>query len=211
MSTVSQIWGNYVFWQLNGAAPQEECGFLRLPGECEQFFFHPVRHDDFLSGPGGPASQSLIMTGNLVVGVMISLSLQTLGQFRRTCCHSLFPPPTNRGMEQLLPPTWTSRGGLKWFFHVINARLEISCVLLRKSASLTKFCFPASRSGLRGATEYCWGQYFHLHDICLIFWQVVGQTRAFSQAGDWCGNETGFLRGRDLSPGGRQLWAFAGM
>lgn len=85
---------------------------------------------------------------------MISLSLQTLGQFRRICCHSLFPPPTNRGMEQLFPPT--SRGGLKCFFNVINVRLEISFVLLRKSASRTNFCFPASRAGWRGATGYSW-------------------------------------------------------
>lgn len=150
------------------------------------------------------------MTGNLVAGVMISPSLQTLGQFRRICCHSLFPPPTNRGME-LFPPTWTSRSGLKLFFNVINARLEISCVFLRKSASHTDFCFPASQAGQRGVTGYSWGQPFHLCDICLIFWQVVGQTRAFSQAGDWCGDETGLLRGGDLPPGGCQLWAFAGM
>lgn len=80
------------------------------------------------------------MTGNLVVDAMIPLSLQTLDQSRRIWCHSLFPPPTNTGMEQLFPPT--SRGGLEWFFNVINARLENSCVLLRKSTSNFAFLLP---------------------------------------------------------------------
>lgn len=83
----------------------------------------------FSSGPGGPASQSLVMAGNLVVGVMTSLSLQALGQFRSICCCSWFPLPANRGVEQLFPATQTSRGGLKFFFKVINARLELKLVV----------------------------------------------------------------------------------
>ena len=70
----------------------------------------------FSSGPGGSASQSVVMAGNLVIGVMISLSLQALGQFSSIRCCSQFPLPANRGVEQLFPPTRTSRGGLKLFF-----------------------------------------------------------------------------------------------
>lgn len=112
------------------------------------------------------------MTGNLVVDAMIPLSLQTLDQSRRIWCHSLFPPPTNTGMEQLFPPT--SRGGLEWFFNVINARLENSCVLLRKSTSNFAFLLPKLERGnrvqLRSALSSAW----HLPHLLAGGWTNSG-------------------------------------
>lgn len=65
----------------------------------------------FSSWLGGLASQSLVMAGKLVVGVMIPLNLQALDHFRSTCCQSWFPPPAKKGVGATAP---TNSGIQRW-------------------------------------------------------------------------------------------------